>query len=170
MTAQPRSRQLVIVLMLGALAGCAGPSSGPEAALCEYDLDRPDNFRVGHILQSGQYAPGEIDPKIFKEWTDSVPSSMARPNQDVFRREVRADCHNEERNYWYPCYKVVEAELADIRGIGRSMNLDSSDRLAVRLCERLTQERAPRIGGLDRDSSDLQCYVSYRVACPLPGE
>lgn len=153
------------------LVSCAtSETEQAESTLCKFDVKRPENQRVGHILQSGQYVPGEINVKIYREWTANVASAIARPKRDIYRREFRDDCFNKEGNYWYPCMKVAETDLSDIRGIGRSQNLDRSEKIAVRLCQRLTKNHAPRISGMSVETSDLECYVTARKACPLPDE
>ncbi len=153
------------------LVSCATPDTDQaDSTLCDFNLKRTDKQRVGHVIQSGQYVPGEISVKIYREWTTNVASAIARPKRDVYRREFRDDCFNKEGNYWYPCMKTAEADLSDIRGIARSQNLDQSEKIAVRLCERLTEKHAPRISGMAIETSDLACYVTVRKVCPLPEE
>lgn len=164
-------RSFVTTCVIFSLTACASaPDNGPEASLCSFEFDRPDNQLVGHILPSGQYAPGELNVEVFREWSETIGSAMARPNKDVYRREFRDDCHNKEGNYWYPCYKTIEVDLSDIRGIGRALNLDQAGLLAIRRCERLTKKRAPKIYQVTRETPDLQCSVSYRISCPLKGQ
>ncbi|MDJ0949577.1 MAG: hypothetical protein QNJ94_11705 [Alphaproteobacteria bacterium] len=150
------------------LSSCATPETPEAASLCTFNLDPPENVRVAHVLKNGTFVPGEINVRVYREWTSEVPSAIARPNLDVLRREVRTDCFNKEGNYWYPCLKVAEADFSDIRGIGRSMTLEQSEKLAKRMCERLTRKRAPRVRGLSQDSTDLSCFVALRTKCPLP--
>lgn len=158
---------LAAVLAL-AVSGCTTSQSGLEETLCDYQAERPDSQRLGHILKSGQALPGEIDIETFREWTSNVPSAMARPINDVVEKEYRKDCFDKKGNYWYPCVEMVEIDLSQVRGLARAMDLDRAGTYAIRLCQRLTKATVPAGAGLPTDSPELYCRVSRRETCPLP--
>lgn len=152
-----------------ALAGCqSAPPNTPEAALCQYTDKRPKDELIGHDLKTGAYVQAEIDPATFRQWSDTVWSVMAKPKNDLFRKEYRTDCYDQAGKYWYPCMKTVQKDFSDIRGIGRALDQRRARQIALRLCEFLTHRRAPKAGGVDVEDSRLDCEISYETACPLP--
>lgn len=164
-----RGRTLILLLALAA-AGCASSGSGPEATLCDFGAARPETQRLGHVLRSGSRGAGEIDIETYREWMDGVPSAMARPVQDVYRRSVRKDCHNEAEDYWYPCLEDVEIDLSEIRGVARAIDLDRAEREAILLCQQMTRRAVPRLSPLQQEEAQLYCKLSHRVICPLPNK
>ena len=161
-------RSYLAAFLALAVASCTTTRSDLEATLCDFQADRPESQRLGHILQSGQALPGEIDIETYREWTNSVPSAMARPINDVIEKEYRKDCFDKKGNYWYPCVETIEIDLSQVRGIARAMDLDRAGTYAIRLCQRLTKAAVPPDSGLPRESPDLYCRVSQRQTCPLP--
>lgn len=162
------ARRTTLFVLLALAAGCASPDTGPEATLCDFGAARPETQRLGHVLKSGATGPGEIDIETYREWVDGVPSAMARPVKDVYRRSARKDCYNEAEDYWYPCYEEVEVDLSQIRGVARALDLDRAEREAILLCQQLTRRAVPRLTPLPQEEAQLYCKLSHRVICPLP--
>lgn len=167
-------KALVTTIALAALlaaSGCATPTdTSLEAGLCTFPIKRPKTQLIVHVLPSGLVASGEIDIELFRESGDTVLSAMARPKQDLIRKNYPADCHDKARDYWYPCTKIVEIDLSKYRGIGRAATFKKAERIAVRLCESLTRNAVPKISGLVVEDSRTYCRVSARRACPLPAK
>jgi len=159
----------VALIALLAASGCASPTNASlEASLCTFPIKRPKTQLIVHVLPSGLVASGEIDIELFRESGDTVLSAMARPNQNLIRKNYLADCHDKARDYWYPCTKTVEIDLSKFRGIGRAATFKKAEQIAVRLCESLTRRAVPKIAGFTVEDSRTYCSVSARRACPLP--
>ena len=151
------------------------PPMAEVGNLCLY-RQRKDPVMQAHRDRRGGSWEGEIRvrdvPTYDTKWTGPfdrrVGTVVAQPRVDKFKVRVDDNCYDAARKSYHACTKVLEADVAPVRGFARAPTMPEASALAIQLCERKVAEVVEASIEVKQENQDLRCKVIDQAWCDLP--